>query len=280
VSEANNLSPEAPWPGLKSYNEEDHEFFCGRDEEIHELLWLVRRNVLTVVFGPSGTGKSSLVQAGLFPALRKEGFAPYRIRLEHGNDLIKQVQRHLNLSGETLWEGFHRLGVEGQAEPVVVFDQFEEIFTFGDGRPESERFLEELADLVENYYPRTVRQRLEKGEQLDFSPDRQGYHVMLVLREDFVWRLDGLRTRMPAIMRERFILKPFTEAEVFMARRNEPSPNRMKWERHSLFAERTHRSAKAFRFGLRVGSRRHFTPPVASVFRKSAQNLVSPSCNT
>src|SRR6516164_8532307 len=46
-----------------------------------------------------------------------------------------------------------------------------------------------------------------------------------------------------------------------MARRNEPSPNRMKWERHSLFTERTHCSAKVFRFGLRGGSRRHFTPP-------------------
>src|SRR6516225_2178968 len=56
-------------------------------------------------------------------------------------------------------------------------------------------------------------------------------------------------------------------------RRNEPSPNRMKCERHSLFTERTHRSAKAFRFGLRGGSRRHFTPPVASVFRKSAAEL-------
>src|SRR5215472_9090783 len=36
-----------------------------------------------------------------------------------------------------------------------------------------------------------------------------------------------------------------------MARRNEPSPNRMKRERHSLFTERTHRSAKAFKFELR-----------------------------
>jgi hypothetical protein len=217
VSEANNLSPETPWPGLKSYNEDDQEFFCGRDAEIQELLWLVRRNVVTVLFGPSGTGKSSLVQSGLFPALRKESFAPFRIRLKHGGDLIKQVQRDLGLTGESLWEGFHRVGVEGQAEPVVVFDQFEEIFTLGDGRPESERFLEELADLVENYYPRTVRERLEKGEHLNFSPDRQAYHLVLVLREDFVWRLDGFRTRMPAIMRERFILKPFTEDKALEA---------------------------------------------------------------
>src|SRR5215471_12480246 len=56
--------------------------------------------------------------------------------------------------------------------------------------------------------------------------------------------------------------------------------NIMKCERHSLFTERTHSSAKAFKFGLRGGSRRHLTPPVASVFRKSAQNFASQSCST
>jgi hypothetical protein len=49
----------------------------------------------------------------------------------------------------------------------------------------------------------------------------------------------------------------------FKARRNDPSPNRIKWERHSLFNRAHHRSAKAFKFGLREGSMR-FTPPVAS----------------
>jgi len=41
---------------------------------------------------------------------------------------------------------------------------------------------------------------------------------------------------------------------------NEPSPNRISLDRHSSLIDRTQRSAKAFRFGLRAGSRRHFTP--------------------
>ena len=44
--------------------------------------------------------------------------------------------------------------------------------------------------------------------------------------------------------------------------------------------ERTHRSAKAFRFGLRGGSCRHFTPPAAKLSRNSAQNLLSRSWST
>ena len=48
----------------------------------------------------------------------------------------------------------------------------------------------------------------------------------------------------------------------------------------SSLTDRTQRSAKAFKFGLRGGSRRPFTPPTAKVSRNSAQNLVSRSCNT
>jgi hypothetical protein len=213
VSAANNLSDQNPWPGLQAYAEEDRPFFFGRDTEIDRLLWLVQRNVLTVVFGPSGTGKTSLVQAGLFPKLRGERLErhsePHWIRLQHVGSLVAQVQAELNLSGQTLWEGFHRL--PNSPEPVVAFDQFEEIFTLGDARPESEEFLTQLADLVENYYPASIRERLGRGEALDFEHDHQPYRILLVLREDFVWRLDGLRARMPSVMRARFVVPPFTE---------------------------------------------------------------------
>jgi len=43
---------------------------------------------------------------------------------------------------------------------------------------------------------------------------------------------------------------------------NERSPNKIKWDRHSSLTDRTYRSAKAFKFGLRGGSRRPFTPPL------------------
>ena len=58
-----------PWIGLASFTEGDREFFAGRGEEIDELFRLVRREVLTLLYGVSGLGKTSLLQAGLFPAL-------------------------------------------------------------------------------------------------------------------------------------------------------------------------------------------------------------------
>ena len=67
-----SCDPQNPWPGLLQYEEADREFFQGRQAETDELLRLVMRTRLSVLFGLSGLGKSSLLQAGLFPRLRCE----------------------------------------------------------------------------------------------------------------------------------------------------------------------------------------------------------------
>src|SRR5207245_2589899 len=152
------------------------ELFFGREKEAIELLRLVRREVLTVVFGPSGTGKTSLLNAGLFPPLREENYLPIAIRLHHSGahashtrhikGLIAEVLQVRGIEEqplsdpqalpdeETLWEYMHRVEFWNRRNniitPVLVFDQFEEVFTLGRGQPATEPFLTELADLVEN----------------------------------------------------------------------------------------------------------------------------------
>jgi energy-coupling factor transporter ATP-binding protein EcfA2 len=61
-----------PYRGLEPFREEDAPFFCGRDDAIRELVAKVQAHVFVAVVGASGSGKSSLVFAGLLPALRKE----------------------------------------------------------------------------------------------------------------------------------------------------------------------------------------------------------------
>ena len=220
-----------PWKGLDFYTEGDTKLFFGREKEELELLRFVRRETLTVLFGTSGTGKTSLLYAGLFGRLRKENYLPIPIRrLQFGSEvsLVQQtkalieealigsgteVERSTPLTGdETLWEYLHRSEFWNKrnqlVSPVLVFDQFEEVFTLGHHLPETEAFLVELADLVENYVPvRFLEKMQSENTRLDFPYEKQRYKIVVALRDDFVHRLDGLRSTMPSIMRNRYRLK-------------------------------------------------------------------------
>lgn len=234
-----------PWIGLTPYHEVDSELFFGREEECLELLRLVRREVLTVLFGPSGTGKTSLLNAGLFPRLRESSFLPIAIRLDHLGDLPDysgQVRTLIaealhadathpievetlapqQAEQETLWEYLHRVVFwdwrNNPVTPVLVLDQFEEIFTLGQNRAATEGFLTVLADMVENYIPAAVRSRMEAhGGGIPFPDDQPRFKVVLSLREDFVWRLDGLRKRMPSVMRNRFSIARMNGEQALLA---------------------------------------------------------------
>src|ERR1700735_2609447 len=58
-----------PFPGLRPFLASDHEYFFGRDHQIHALYRLLTRNHFIAVVGSSGSGKSSIVRAGLLPTL-------------------------------------------------------------------------------------------------------------------------------------------------------------------------------------------------------------------
>src|SRR6266498_234100 len=65
--------PPCPFPGMVQFGEADSARFFGREQEVQDLLERLRFASLLTVIGPSGSGKSSLVFAGLLPALRKSG---------------------------------------------------------------------------------------------------------------------------------------------------------------------------------------------------------------
>jgi len=230
------LDPENPWPGLESFAERDAAFFCGREKEVQLLLRLVRRERVTILFGRAGLGKSSLLNAGLSPALRAEYYLPVRIRLAYGASnppLRNQVLQALAYEAEreaitappsvpdrTLWEHFNRRNAAyrthdgSQVIPVLMLDQFEEAFTLGRRTRQDQQstaaFLEELSDVVEARAPAAIKARLdahpEDVELFDFvTPSCK---VLISLREDFLAELESLRGMMPSLMTNRMVLAP------------------------------------------------------------------------
>jgi hypothetical protein len=63
------LEVTAPYPGLRPFEQHEAEIFFGRESHVDRLLEILQRTRFLAVIGPSGSGKSSLVRAGMLPAL-------------------------------------------------------------------------------------------------------------------------------------------------------------------------------------------------------------------
>lgn len=241
------LDPENPWLGLFSYTEETRAYFHGRDEEAAELARRVQGKLLTVLFGQSGLGKTSLLRAGLVPRLRNEGYCPVYVRIDYAADSpapSEQIKQAIfrataeaghwtrpgsSIEGESLWEFLHHRGdllrdAQGRTlTPLLIFDQFEEVFTLGQaddaGKRRASQFLEDLADLVENRAPAALEARLEKDDSAveDFDFTRADYRVLIALREDYLAHLESIKGEMPSITQNRMRLARMTGAQALSA---------------------------------------------------------------
>lgn len=217
-----------PFLGLRPFSEREQDYFKGRQAEIKDLLRHLKREVLTVLFGVSGLGKTSLLRAGLFPLARASGYFPILIRLSFGENeangaeqikaFVSAAIRNENVDapepepGESLWMYFHRVQFWSARNelltPVLVFDQFEEIFTLGQRSPGVMEFIGELACLIENRIPATEQHALAEADELPFSIEEQNYRVILSLREDFLADLESLQNRIPSLSINRMRLLP------------------------------------------------------------------------
>ncbi len=171
-----STSVACPYKGLASFQPEDAEFFFGRSSLVDELLRRVATHRSLVVAGPSGSGKSSVVRAGLLPAL-DGGALPgsqgwKQVIFTPGSEPLRELAFQLNetdrsapvSAGEMraeprLARRFCQLGL------VVVIDQFEELFTMTADRDEIDAFLAVLRELTD---PLDSRVRVILAMRADF----------------------------------------------------------------------------------------------------------------
>jgi WD40 repeat protein/DNA-binding SARP family transcriptional activator/class 3 adenylate cyclase len=130
-----------PYKGLARFEAVDAANFFGRERLVAELVGRLAESSLLAVVGPSGSGKSSLVRAGLLPALAAgvlPAGAPWRSIVCPGPHPARELTSRL------------RDPDRPAGQPRVVFvDQFEETFTAGADHSEQEEFVGRLLDLVD-----------------------------------------------------------------------------------------------------------------------------------
>lgn len=206
------LSGASPYRGLLAFQAEDADEFFGRDEDVAGVLARLAAGRLLAVVGASGSGKSSLVRAGVVPALARGALAGSadwpvvlfnagpRPLLELAAGVARVVDRPVGEvlaaveSGPGGLDGLLRdaSGDGGPARVVVVVDQFEEVFTLCRDEAERDRFAAALFHAA----------GVPGGRAL----------VVVVLRGDFYGHcaeLDGLGT---AIEGSTVLLGPMDEA--------------------------------------------------------------------
>jgi hypothetical protein len=215
------------YPGVASFADNDihRMLFCGRQQEAYDLLHLVLAERHVVLFSRSGIGKSSIVNAGLMQPLREKGFFPMVVRA--GNTDVDPLEcfyagveaackrgvqeRQIdefepadpaNWNRTSLWhfiKTFYIWREDKLLRPVLIFDQFEELFTLVD-KGKRARFIGELADLVRGSRPRDAGHELS-----DQAPDAK---FVFVIREEFLAEMQEIAERIPTILKSRFRLGP------------------------------------------------------------------------
>lgn len=229
------------YKGPKYYEETDKDIFFGRDKETQELYYLVENSDFCVCYAESGEGKSSLINAGLSPRLRENDFLPVRIILSDDkfnadlsiedfynlaleaiklsvkkeNDKEDETKRFRYISyfspesDESLSEGLgwklRNIELRGDSfhkiTPVIIFDQFEEVFSKAKDINWTNNFFSWLEKLYDDAY------------HSPSANQQKQFKVLLSMRSDYISELDYwsmAKYFMPSLKNNRYCLRPLT----------------------------------------------------------------------
>ncbi len=172
-----------PYKGLRAFDEADAADFAGRERLVDQLAETLDQNRLIAVVGPSGSGKSSVVRAGLLPQLRKGRLNGsdrwYVVTMVPGQRPFEELENGLTRIStnspmgllELLRDGERGIGrsvrrvLPDDGQLLLVIDQFEELFTLCEDETARREFLDGLASAV--------------------TEERSRLRVILTLRADF-----------------------------------------------------------------------------------------------
>jgi WD40 repeat protein/DNA-binding SARP family transcriptional activator len=181
-----------PFKGLAAFESSDAEFFCGRDRIVSELIARLAEWPLVGILGPSGIGKSSLLRAGVLPALRAGGLPGSsgwrQVLLRPGKQPVRELERALGGDADAM------AGLSRGERLVVAVDQLEELFTVCEDEAERAEFLQWLVAAADDHERRVL--------------------VLSTLRADFYGRLSSYPRFAELLSRSHALVGPMDRAEL------------------------------------------------------------------
>ncbi|MDQ7824951.1 MAG: SUMF1/EgtB/PvdO family nonheme iron enzyme [Candidatus Eremiobacteraeota bacterium] len=197
--------PSRPYKFLNYFCPEDRSIFFGREQESEALLTAVTTSPWLVIFGLSGSGKTSLLNAGVASRLKRPHHMVLRLRTL--KDPLVTLREHLEALGIPVVSGTGslRLMMEASAalvpgHVVIIYDQFEEFF-LRCSPGERALFIEEVSVFMAR------------------PPLR--CHLIIALREDFLPEMSQFEKAFPAVLKSRYRVRRLT---VEQARRSLMGP--------------------------------------------------------
>ena len=241
------------YPGIQSFSQAEEALFFGRKNDAEKFFQLLRLEQLAVLYGKSGYGKTSLLQAAILPRVEREtDYRPIKVRFfgynaETGETpLSRTVERldewlasaapeaaaalpyldQLLPTENSLWYQVKRLqAATGHKRFVLVFDQFEEIFTYPE--PAVLQFRAQLADLLYVQIPQHFRneynRRLVAGADplgetdTDLFFSNLEVRALFSIRSDYMHLMNRLKDYLPNILRHCYELDALTREQAWEA---------------------------------------------------------------
>ncbi len=185
----------SPFKFLDAFTVRDRDEYFGRDTEVDALYGMVFRTPLTLVYGLSGTGKTSIIQCGLASRFEGPDWLPFFLRRNQNiNDSLRDalLKDFSGAPSDTL-PGIISALFDDYLRPVyLIFDQFEELFILG-RQQEQKTFAENLRQLIDRKLP---------------------CRVILVIREEYLGQLYNLEKEIPTLFDHRLRIEPMSNARV------------------------------------------------------------------
>ena len=136
----------SPFMGLSYFKESDSNFFFGREALIKEVESGVREKKFIALAGASGTGKSSVVHAGILPIFRKENHLIYKFR--PGKHPYRSLRKVMQSDGSLIEISREILQKNPGKKIFILGDQFEEVFTLCEDREDREEFAHSILECI------------------------------------------------------------------------------------------------------------------------------------